>query len=256
MDPRLKAFEDLLDVMDRLRAECPWDKKQTIASLRKLTIEETYELSDAIIVDDLVAIKEELGDIMLHLIFYSKIASEQNAFDITDVLTSIKEKLIYRHPHIYGNTIVADEEEVARNWEALKMKEGKKSVLEGVPRSMAPMVKAQRIQEKVKSVGFDWENKEQVYEKVEEELSELQEAIKQNDLEEMEMELGDVFFALINYARFLNLDAEKALDKTNNKFVNRFKWMEDFVKKENKEMSEMKLVDLEEVWNMAKLATK
>ena len=256
MDPRLKAFEDLLDVMDRLRAECPWDKKQTIASLRKLTIEETYELSDAIIVDDLVAIKEELGDIMLHLIFYSKIASEQNAFDITDVLTSIKEKLIYRHPHIYGNTIVADEEEVARNWEALKMKEGKKSVLEGVPRSMAPMVKAQRIQEKVKSVGFDWENKEQVYEKVEEELSELQEAIKQNDLEEMEMELGDVFFALINYARFLNLDAEKALDKTNNKFVNRFKWMEDFVKKENKEMSEMKLVDLEEVWNLAKLATK
>ena len=256
MDPRLKAFEDLLDVMDRLRAECPWDKKQTIASLRKLTIEETYELSDAIIVDDLVAIKEELGDIMLHLIFYSKIASEQNAFDITDVLTTIKEKLIYRHPHIYGNTIVADEEEVARNWEALKMKEGKKSVLEGVPRSMAPMVKAQRIQEKVKSVGFDWENKEQVYEKVEEELSELQEAIEQNDLEEMEMELGDVFFALINYARFLNLDAEKALDKTNNKFVNRFKWMEDFVKKENKEMSEMKLVDLEEVWNMAKLATK
>ena len=256
MDPRLKAFEDLLDVMDRLRAECPWDKKQTIASLRKLTIEETYELSDGIIVDDLVAIKEELGDIMLHLIFYSKIASEQNAFDITDVLTSIKEKLIYRHPHIYGNTIVADEEEVARNWEALKMKEGKKSVLEGVPRSMAPMVKAQRIQEKVKSVGFDWENKEQVYEKVEEELSELQEAIEQNDLEEMEMELGDVFFALINYARFLNLDAEKALDKTNNKFVNRFKWMEDFVKKENKEMSEMKLVDLEEVWNMAKLATK
>ena len=220
MDPRLKAFEDLLDVMDKLRAECPWDKKQTIASLRKLTIEETYELSDAIIVDDLVAIKEELGDIMLHLIFYSKIASEQNAFDITDVLTSIKEKLIYRHPHIYGNTIVADEEEVARNWEALKMKEGKKSVLEGVPRSMAPMVKAQRIQEKVKSVGFDWENKEQVYEKVEEELSELQEAIEQNDLEEMEMELGDVFFALINYARFLNLDAEKALDKTNNKFVN------------------------------------
>ena len=256
MDPRLKAFEDLLDVMDRLRAECPWDKKQTIASLRKLTIEETYELSDAIIVDDLVAIKEELGDIMLHLIFYSKIASEQNAFDITDVLTSIKEKLIYRHPHIYGNTIVADEEEVARNWEQLKLKEGKKSVLEGVPRSMAPMVKAQRIQEKVKSVGFDWENKEQVYEKVEEELSELQEAIEQNDLEEMEMELGDVFFALINYARFLNLDAEKALDKTNNKFVNRFKWMEDFVKKENKEMSEMKLVDLEEVWNLAKLATK
>ena len=256
MDPRLKAFEDLLDVMDKLRAECPWHQTQTIASLRKLTIEETYELSDAIIVDDLVAIKEELGDIMLHLIFYSKIASEQNAFDITDVLTSIKEKLIYRHPHIYGNTIVADEEEVARNWEALKMKEGKKSVLEGVPRSMAPMVKAQRIQEKVKSVGFDWENKEQVYEKVEEELSELQEAIEQNDLEEMEMELGDVFFALINYARFLNLDAEKALDKTNNKFVNRFKWMEDFVKKENKEMSEMKLVDLEEVWNMAKLATK
>jgi XTP/dITP diphosphohydrolase len=256
MDPRLKAFEDLLDVMDKLRAECPWDKKQTIASLRKLTIEETYELSDAIIVEDKDAIKEELGDIMLHLIFYSKIASEQNAFDITDVLTTIKEKLIYRHPHIYGNIIVADEEEVARNWEALKMKEGKKSVLEGVPRSMAPMVKAQRIQEKVKSVGFDWENKEQVYEKVEEELSELQEALAHNNLEEMEMELGDVFFALINYARFLNLDAEKALDKTNNKFVKRFKWMEDYIKKEKKEMSEMKLLDLDAVWNLAKRATK
>jgi XTP/dITP diphosphohydrolase len=256
MDPRLKAFEDLLDVMDKLRAECPWDKKQTIASLRKLTIEETYELSDAIIVEDKDAIKEELGDIMLHLIFYSKIASEQNAFDITDVLTTIKEKLIYRHPHIYGNIIVADEEEVARNWEALKMKEGKKSVLEGVPRSMAPMVKAQRIQEKVKSVGFDWENKEQVYEKVEEELSELQEALAHNNLEEMEMELGDVFFALINYARFLNLDAEKALDKTNNKFVKRFKWMEEYIKKEKKEMSEMKLLDLDAVWNLAKRATK
>lgn len=256
MDPRLKAFEKLLNIMDTLREKCPWDKKQTVESLRKLTIEETYELSDAIIQGDMNSIKEELGDLMLHLIFYAKIASEQNAFDITDVINKICDKLIYRHPHIYGDTQVEDEDEVARNWESLKIKEGKKSVLEGVPRSMAPMVKAQRIQEKVKSVGFDWENKNQVYEKVKEELEELQVAIIERNSDEIEMEMGDVFFALINYARFLNLDAEKALDKTNNKFVNRFKWMEDFVQNEKMEMNKMNLESLDKIWNMAKKATK
>lgn len=256
MDPRLKAFEKLLNIMDTLREKCPWDKKQTVESLRKLTIEETYELSDAIIQGDMNSIKEELGDLMLHLIFYAKIASEQNAFDITDVINKICDKLIYRHPHIYGDTQVEDEDEVARNWESLKIKEGKKSVLEGVPRSMAPMVKAQRIQEKVKSVGFDWENKNQVYEKVKEELEELQVAIIEGNSDEIEMEMGDVFFALINYARFLNLDAEKALDKTNNKFVNRFKWMEDFVQNEKMEMNKMNLESLDKIWNMAKKATK
>lgn len=253
MDSRLKAFERLLTVMDELREKCPWDKKQTIQSLRKLTIEETYELSDAIIKEDWLSIKEELGDMMLHLVFYSKIATEEAVFDVADVLNAVCEKLIYRHPHIYGDVKVANEEEVKKNWEQLKLKEGKKSILEGVPSSLPAITKAQRIQDKVRHVGFDWDNKEQVMEKIEEEISELREALKNNDTEEnIELEFGDVMFALINYSRFIQVDAERALEKTNQKFMKRFQWMETYVNDKNLYMPDMNLEQLDAIWNLAK----
>ena len=251
MDKRLIAFERLLQIMDELRDKCPWDKKQTIQSLRKLTVEEVYELSDAIIDEDFHGIREELGDIMMHLIFYSKIASEQNHFDVADVLNGVCNKLVFRHPHIYGNVQVEDENEVERNWEKLKLKEGRKSILGGVPNSPA-MVKAQRIQDKVKQVGFDWTNIRSVVNKVNEEMKELQDAVEQNDMQNIENEMGDVFFALINYARHLGLDAEKSLELTNRKFKSRFQWMEQYAAEHQLNMSETSLEQMESWWQMAK----
>lgn len=253
MDERLKAFERLLNVMDDLREKCPWDKKQTISSLRKLTIEETYELSDAIINNDIKGVQEELGDVMLHMVFYSKIASETQDFDIADVLNGICEKLIYRHPHIYGDVKVSSEEEVKQNWEKLKLKEGKKSVLEGVPKGLPSMVKAQRIQDKVRQVGFDWEETSQVVDKIHEELSELSEAVKSNDPVEIENEMGDVLFAVINYARLLNLDAEKSLEMTNIKFMKRFQWMEKHAATQNLSIADVNIKEMEKWWQLAKL---
>ena len=251
MNEKLAAFERLLNIMDDLREKCPWDKKQTMQSLRHLTIEETYELTDAILDNNLDEIKKELGDLMLHLVFYAKIGSETNAFDITDVINTICDKLIHRHPHIYGDVNVADEEEVKANWEKLKLKEGKKSVLEGVPKSLPAMVKAVRIQDKARGIGFDWDNKEQVWEKVEEEIEEFKaEAIAKSD--KMEDEFGDVLFSLINYGRFLNLNPEDALEKTNKKFIKRFQYMEAETKKEGKVLGEMSLDEMDKYWNKAK----
>lgn len=255
MDNRLEAFARLLKIMDELREQCPWDKKQTIHTLRKLTIEETYELSDAIISEDWKAIKEELGDLFLHLVFYAKLGTEQQQFDVADVLNTVCDKLIFRHPHIYANVAVKDEEEVKRNWEQLKLKEGKKSVLEGVPPSLPAINKAQRIQDKVRAVGFDWDNKEQVMDKVMEEIGELQEAVNINDAAEIEMEFGDVLFALINYSRFINVDSEQALEQTNKKFIKRFKWMEIYANENNLNLHNMKLKELDELWNLAKQHT-
>ncbi len=222
MEEKLKAFERLLNIMDDLREKCPWDKKQTLESLRHLTIEETYELADAITNGDLNELKGEIGDLMLHMVFYSKIASEQKAFDITDVLNAICDKLVHRHPHIYGDVEVQDEEEVKRNWEKLKLKEGKKSVLEGVPKSLPALVKATRIQDKVKGIGFEWDNKEQVWDKIDEEIAEFKAEVDANDKEKMEEEFGDVLFSLINYARWIDVNPEDALSKTNQKFIRRF----------------------------------
>jgi len=253
MDPRLKAFERLLNIMDDLRKGCPWDMKQTIESLRYLTIEETYELSDAILKNDLDGIKEELGDIMLHLVFYAKIGKEKNAFDITDVLEGISEKLIRRHPHIYGDITVMDEEEVKRNWEKIKLGEGKKTVLGGVPESMAPLIKAIRIQEKVKGVGFDWEKPEQVWGKVEEEIGELQYEIKQgNSQKKIEAEFGDLLFSLVNYARFINVNPDEALERTNRKFTKRFNYLEKAANKLGKALDEMTLSEMDVYWEEAK----
>ena len=253
MDPRLKAFERLLNIMDDLRKGCPWDMKQTIESLRYLTIEETYELSDAILKGDLQGVKEEIGDIMLHLIFYAKIGSEKNAFDITDVLNGISEKLIFRHPHIYGDVTVVDAEEVKRNWEKLKLKEGKKSVLGGVPDSMAPLIKAIRIQEKVKGVGFDWEKPEQVWEKVEEEISELQHEVESGKSQEkIEGEFGDLLFSLVNYGRFIDVNPDAALEKTNRKFIKRFQYLEQASAKAGKSIDEMSLTEMDVYWEEAK----
>ena len=239
--------------MDDLREKCPWDKKQTLESLRHLTIEETYELADAILDNDLEEIKKELGDILLHIVFYAKIGSEKNAFDIGDVAEGICEKLIHRHPHIYGDVEVADEEEVKQNWEKLKLKEGKTSVLEGVPRSLPAMVKATRIQDKARGVGFDWDNQEQVWDKVNEELEELKVEIDSNaDKAEIESEFGDVLFSMINYARFIDVDPEMALERTNKKFIKRFQYLESESKKDGKEMSEMTLEEMDEYWNAAK----
>ena len=251
MNEKLVAFERLLTIMDELREKCPWDQKQTMQSLRHLTIEETYELTDAIIENDLDEVKKELGDVMLHLVFYAKIASETNTFDITDVLNSICEKLIHRHPHIYGDVEVADEEEVKANWEKLKLKEGKKSVLEGVPKSLPALVKAIRIQDKARGIGFDWDNKEQVWDKVNEEIEELQVEIKAKS-DKIEAEFGDVLFSLINYGRFLNINPEDALEKTNKKFIKRFQYLESESKKEGKELSEMSLEEMDVYWNKAK----
>jgi XTP/dITP diphosphohydrolase len=249
---QLAAFNRLLDIMDELREKCPWDKKQTLESLRNLTIEETYELADAILDDDLQEIKNELGDVLLHIVFYSKIGSEKQAFDIGDVANSISDKLIHRHPHIYGDVIVEDEEDVKRNWEQLKLKEGKNSVLEGVPKSLPAVVKASRIQEKVAGIGFDWENPAQVWEKVQEELSELNEEVKAGNVENTEKEFGDVLFSMINYARFIGVNPENALEKTNKKFINRFQYLEKETKKEGKELSNMTLDEMDVYWEKSK----
>ena len=236
MDSRLVAFERLLNIMDDLREKCPWDQKQTMETLRKLTIEETYELADAILEKDSEEIKKEIGDLMLHLVFYAKIGSEQNEFDMADVLNSICEKLIFRHPHIYSDIEVSGEEEVKRNWEKLKLKEGRKSVLEGVPKSLPAMVKANRIQEKARGVGFDWDNKDQVWEKVHEELEELKVEVEgEASMERIEDELGDVLFSVINYARFIDIDPESALERTNKKFIKRFQYLEVKAKEQGRE---------------------
>ncbi len=248
----LKAFERLLDIMDELREKCPWDKKQTLESLRHLTIEETYELGDAILDNDLPEIKNELGDLLLHIVFYAKIGSETDAFDIGDVANSIADKLIDRHPHIYGDVEVSNEEDVKRNWENLKLKEGKDSVLQGVPKSLPAMVKANRIQDKVAGVGFDWEEPHQVFDKVKEELQELSTEIENGKQENIESEFGDVLFSLINYARFIKVDPESALERTNKKFIKRFQFLEKAAKKEGKQLSEMTLAEMDVHWNASK----
>ena len=253
----LLAFNHLLDIMDDLREKCPWDRKQTLESLRHLTIEETYELSDAILENDLQEIKKELGDIMLHLVFYAKIGSETEDFDITDVLNGICEKLINRHPHIYGDVVVADEEEVKKNWEQLKLKEGNKSVLGGVPKSLPALVKAMRIQEKARGVGFDWEEKAQVWAKVEEEMQEFKEHFNAEtqetiDKEQAEAEFGDVLFSLVNYARFIDINPETALERTNKKFIKRFQYLESKALEMNKKLSEMTLAEMDVFWEEAK----
>jgi XTP/dITP diphosphohydrolase len=250
------SFLALVKIMDELREQCPWDKKQTIHTLRPLTIEETYELADAITDNDWKGVKEELGDIMLHLLFYAKIGSEQQQFTLQEVLEAISAKLIHRHPHIYGDVKVQDEEEVKRNWEKLKMKEGKKSVLGGVPTSLPAIVKATRIQEKAKQVGFEWDNKEDVWKKVQEEMEELQEAIQTKTQEDVEEEFGDVLFSLANYARFLQVDAEGALEKTNKKFIRRFQEMESIALASGKELTTMSLDEMDQIWNQVKQQMK
>lgn len=253
---QLAAFNRLLDIMDDLREKCPWDKKQTLESLRHLTIEETYELADAILENDLNEIKNELGDVLLHLVFYAKIGSEKKSFDIGDVANAISEKLISRHPHIYGDVIVKDENEVKENWEKLKLKEGKNSVLEGVPKSLPAMIKANRIQDKVSGVGFDWEEPFQVWEKVQEEISELNEEINKGSKNSIESEFGDVLFSMINFARFIGVNPENALEKTNKKFINRFQYLEKATKKEGKKLSEMTLSEMDVYWEESKKVFK
>lgn len=252
MNTQAEAFEKLVRIMDELREKCPWDRKQTIQSLRQMTLEETYELTDAITENNWKSIKEELGDLLLHIVFYSKIASEQNQFTIKDVLNAISQKLIDRHPHIYGNVEVENDEDVKRNWEKLKIKEGKQSVLSGVPKTLPALVKAMRLQEKAKQVGFEWENKEQVWEKVKEEENELQQAILEGDQEEVEEEFGDLVFSLVNFARFLNIDAENALEITNKKFIKRFSQMEEKAMASGKNLNEMTLQEMDSIWNQIK----
>ncbi len=249
---QLLAIDRLLTIMDELREQCPWDKKQTLQSLRHLTIEETYELGDAILDNNIEEVKNELGDLLLHIFFYAKIGSETKNFDIGDVANAISEKLIARHPHIYGDTVVKNEEEVKQNWEKLKLKEGKNSVLEGVPKSLPALVKATRIQDKVSGVGFDWEEPHQVWDKVQEELSELNEEIKKGTKDTIESEFGDVLFSMINYARFINVNPENALEKTNKKFMNRFQYLEKTAKKEGKELTEMSLSEMDVYWELSK----
>jgi len=249
---QLEAFDRLLTIMDELRAECPWDKKQTMETLRHLTIEETYELGDAILENDLEEVKGELGDLLLHIVFYAKIGSETNDFDIADVANQICEKLISRHPHIYGDVEVADEEEVKKNWENLKLKEGRGSVLEGVPKSLPALVKANRIQDKVAGVGFDWEEPQQVFEKLQEELEELQHEITEGNKQQMESEFGDVLFSMINYARFLKIDPENALERTNKKFIKRFQYLESKAKEQHKQLKDMTLAEMDVFWEEAK----
>ena len=251
-EQQLSAFNRLLDIMDELREKCPWDKKQTLESLRNLTIEEVYELGDAIIENDLEEVKKELGDVLLHIVFYAKIGSEKKAFDIADVANAISDKLISRHPHIYGDEVVETEEQVLQNWEKLKLKEGNKSVLGGVPKSLPAMVKANRIQEKARGVGFDWDNASQVWEKVQEELVEFQDEVTANNQEKMEDEFGDVLFSLINYARFVNINPENALEKTNVKFIKRFQYLEEKAKLDGKSLENMTLEEMDVYWNEAK----
>ncbi len=253
MQEKLKAFERLLTIMDELREKCPWDKKQTIESLRYLTIEETYELSDAIINKDMVNIKKELGDVLLHIVFYARIASETNNFTITEVINSLCEKLITRHPHIYGDVQVENEQQVKENWEKIKLKEGNKSVLAGVPNSLPSLIKASRIQEKARAVGFDWERPEQVWNKVQEEIAEFKQEIDiKASKERIEDEFGDVLFSLINYARFMEINPEDALEKTNKKFIKRFQYIENEAAKAGKQLSDMTLAEMDEYWNKAK----
>jgi XTP/dITP diphosphohydrolase len=252
MEQKLQAFSELLNIMDDLRAKCPWDMKQTNESLRHLTIEEVYELSDSILDGDTKGIKEELGDILLHIVFYAKLGEEKGDFDIESVIRSICKKLIDRHPHIYGDTIVNNEEDVKKNWEQLKLKEGRTSILGGVPKGLPALVKAYRIQEKVKQVGFEWEYKEQVWDKVQEEMQELQEAIAKNDRENMEEEFGDLLFTMVNYARFLEVEPEAALERCNIKFIRRFKYMEEQSKILQKDLKEMSLDEMESLWQEAK----
>jgi XTP/dITP diphosphohydrolase len=249
---QLDAFGRLLDIMDDLREKCPWDKKQTLQTLRHLTIEETYELGDAILDNDLQEVKKELGDLLLHLVFYSKIGSETGDFDIADVANGICEKLIHRHPHIYSDVVVADEEEVKQNWEKLKLKEGKKSVLEGVPKGLPALVKASRIQDKAKGVGFDWEESSQVWEKVQEELAEFHDEVQAGDKDKMEAEFGDVLFSLINYARFIDINPEDALERTNKKFIKRFMYLESKAGEIGKPLQDMTLAEMDVFWNEAK----
>jgi MazG family protein len=246
------SFLRLVEIMDELREKCPWDRKQTIQSLRIQTIEELYELTDAITASDWQGMKEELGDLMLHILFYSRIANEQQHFDIEDVMTAVSEKLVRRHPHIYATTQVNDEEDVKRNWEKLKLKEGKTSVLSGVPKSLPAVVKATRLQEKAKQVGFEWDNREQVWDKIEEEITELKEAVAENDQEKIEQEFGDVLFSFINYARFLNIDAENSLELTNKKFIQRFTKMEQLALQQGKPLAEMTLEEMDAIWNSIK----
>jgi XTP/dITP diphosphohydrolase len=252
IEQKLEAFRRLLGIMDELREKCPWDRKQTMQSLRYLTIEEVYELADAILEEKRDDVKKELGDILLHVVFYARIASETGDFDITEVINVLCDKLIHRHPHIYGDVKVLDDEEVSRNWEKLKLKEGKTSVLEGVPVSLPALVKSIRIQEKARASGFDWERPEQVWEKVEEELAEFkkEERAGQHDL--MEQEFGDLLFALVNYARFAGINPEEALEKTNKKFIRRFRYMEDRVTEKGQKLSDLKLEDMDVFWNEAK----
>ena len=249
---QLKAFDRLLTIMDELREKCPWDKKQTMETLRSLTIEETYELGDAILDHDLKEVKNELGDLLLHIVFYAKIGSETKDFDISDVINSICDKLIHRHPHIYSDVVVNNETEVKQNWENLKLKEGKSSVLQGVPKSLPALVKASRIQEKVAGVGFDWEHSDQVWEKVEEELGELKTEITNKNQNAIENEFGDVLFSLVNYARFLEINPENALERTNKKFIKRFQYLESKAKSLQKPLSEMTLSDMDVYWEEAK----
>jgi len=254
---KLNAFDRLLTIMDELRENCPWDKKQTLESLRHLTIEETYELSDAILEGDVGEIKKELGDLMLHLVFYARIASETSAFDIADVLHSICDKLIQRHPHVYGDVVANDEETVKANWEKLKLKHGNVSVLEGVPKTLPAMVKAIRIQDKARGVGFDWERKEQVWEKVEEEMQEFKKEFNAGsanpiDHEKAMAEFGDLLFSLVNYARFIDIDPEEALERTNKKFIKRFQYLERESARDGKKLGEMTLAEMDRYWNRAK----
>ncbi len=248
-EQKLQAFSRLLDIMDDLREKCPWDQKQTLQSLRHLTIEETYELSDALLSEDLTEIKKEIGDVLLHLVFYSKIGSEKKAFDIADVINSLNEKLIFRHPHIYADVKVNDEEEVKQNWEKLKLKEGNKSILAGVPKSLPSLVKAYRIQDKVKGVGFDFADEKDAWAKVLEELKEFE---QETVTEKKEQELGDVLFSIINYARIANLNPDTALERTNQKFINRFQKMEDFARQRNLQLAELNLQELDQLWEEAK----
>lgn len=247
-----EAFLRLVQIMDELREKCPWDKKQTIQTLRVLTIEETYELADAITDNDWKGIKEEIGDILLHIVFYAKIGEEENQFTLEQAIQSVCDKLVARHPHIYGDVTVQNEEDVSQNWEKLKLKEGKKSVLGGVPKALPAVVKASRLQEKAKQVGFEWDTREQVWEKVEEEIGEMKEAITGGDQQKIEAEFGDVLFSLINYARFLRVDAENALERTNKKFIERFTKMEYQAINEGKPLSEMTLGEMDSLWNSIK----
>jgi len=246
------AFLRLVGIMDELREKCPWDRKQTIHSLRQMTIEETYELADAITSEDWSGVREEIGDLMLHMLFYAKIGSEQQKFTLQDALNGISDKLIARHPHIYGDVKVENEDDVKRNWEKIKLREGKKSVLSGVPRALPALVKAMRLQEKARQVGFEWGNKEQVWEKIEEEMDELSEAVESGVQEKMEEELGDLLFSVINYARFLRIDPENALERTNRKFMSRFTRMEEEAEKEGRSLPNMSLEEMDAIWNRIK----